>query len=307
MKKIMKLIYIIPLALAFITNSLALSSINKYIIVPIDLKIGYKKPYTIPSLKVSISHKTIPLMIDTGFGSKHDFVLSNTIAKRLKLIYTGKKECSLSQSGKTCREEVIIPNLKIGGRTFKSLTGLISHGDWGGAQFYKNFRKTSAYENGVVTLEFLKRFNVLFDYKHNAIKLYPINADPPKTVKEWKRISFMLSGGNITTSIKVKQSTIMFVWDTGYLPSQLQPKKLPISKYRDCPIGVYRFFKFKRSIKCFYTKDNKLINHVIPRAVFVVKSLGMPKNIPIAGFVGSNYFYHHKIFMDFKSRTMYVN
>lgn len=293
------------LTIAFISGTKASSTLDK-LTAPVELTTGFDAPYAIASMNIEIKNTKIPLLIDTGFGANADMVLSGKLAKKLVLHYTGKSNCSLSQSGKDCFDEVIIPSVTIQNHKFHNLVGLVSHGEWGGAQYYKNFNKTIAYNNGIITLKFLKRFNIFFDYKKNLVLLYNINTEPAEIINHWHKIRFDVRNGNIVTSIKFNNHNLDLIWDTAYLPSQLKQTLFNKSKIKSCPNEVYNFFAFSKNIKCFYSKNRPGVNNLMPGAIFVIKDIGVPDFVPIDGFVGGDYVYSHRIFVDFKSNFIFV-
>lgn len=302
---IKKILFLSTLLITLISSAFASTTFDK-LTLPIDLTTGFDIPYAIPAVNLTIENTQIPLLLDTGFGSNADLVISDKLAKRLNLHYTGKKDCSLSQSGKDCFDEVIIPSVKLQNQVFHNLVGFVSHGEWGGAQYYKNFKKTIAYDNGVITLKFLKQFNILLDYKNNVVELYDINTRPYEILNRWDKIKFNIVKGNIVSPLNFKNHKVNLIWDTAFLPSQLKKSLFGQTETEQCPSNMYGFFDFNKHTKCFYSKNYPIVSSLIPNAVFAVKDIGVPDFVPIDGFVGSDYIYDHVIFFDFKSSFIFI-
>ena len=133
---------------------------------------GFNKPFIIPDTITVINGHKIPLMIDLGASmGDADIILKKKAAKQLGIKGHAPKICAYSQSGITCYLTTSIQTIKIGNKTYYNLKALIALKDWGGATFYKNIKKGNSYKNGVITLSFLKKFNVLFDFNHHIMVL----------------------------------------------------------------------------------------------------------------------------------------
>ncbi len=82
--------------------------------IPLSFNTGNPSPYGLPSTKISIQGKTLPVIFDTGY-SKGSIALTAKGLKGLKVKYTGSETCSMTMTEKVCSKDFIIPKVTIGG------------------------------------------------------------------------------------------------------------------------------------------------------------------------------------------------
>lgn len=301
MKKMMTIL----LVLFYHTVSFARHSFS----VPIELNTGYAEPFAIASFKIKIGALEFPLLVDTGFASDHDFVLSKALADKLNLKYTGKQECRMSQSGKTCFEEAFLPSFQLEDQTFSSSSVLVFDQEWGGAQFLKNFNKSDAYKNGVVTLGFLKKFNLIFDYNNKKIIFYDKNNfEIKRDVSSWSKIKFDLESGNIETSFQYADKIAKFVWDTALIPSCIKKDLVRFSEpLVQCNDKIYFDLGLSKDELCINSKYFKINNSdFMTHELVVLDKSYLPNEIPLDGFIGSDFINTHTVYIDFKSNILFI-
>lgn len=198
--------------------------------------------------------------------------------------------------GKTCYLPTTIEQLQLGAVILKNVKALIALRDWSGATKYKNWTKGKSYKNGVITLGFLSKYNVLFDLPNNILTLYD-KTIVPSSVMQWNNLSFILQEGvGVTTPESFDGKVQNIIWDSALTPSIINPAKIDNTKIYSCPS---QYSVFARQAKC-YTSTGSLAT------AFWAHDLGLPPQAPIDGVIGSNYFFAHQVFVDFGKRRLYL-
>lgn len=266
-------------------------------IVKISSDTGFNKPFIIPhAVTILNGHKT-PLMIDLGASMGDvDIILKKKAAHRLGIKGHAPKTCAYSQSGITCYLTTSIENIKIGNRTYHNLKGLIALKDWGGATFYKNIKKGKSYKNGVITLAFLKKFNVFFNFNNHTMVLLNKNEFPPQYIYQHTPMPFTINNG-VNTTLSINDQKLHLIWDTALMPSILDNTKIPPSKTTRCST---KYDAFSKAPQCLSLNTTQLQNR------FMVCNTKLPPQAKIDGVVGSDYFYTHKVFIDFTNYLIYT-
>jgi hypothetical protein len=277
------------------------ASVNKTVL-PLSFGSGFKKPNISLAIPVEINGKTIPLIFDMGAYS--NIIISADVIKDVKIHYTGKKIRGLSPLGIFYSRQFVLPILKIGDFTLHDIVGKITTKKWAGEKYWKfdNF-KTLALKNGVVGLSVWKRFNVLVDFRRYRITLYKKGTYPNINFAKWIKVPFQTKYGFIGTNSKIDGVKVRLTWDTAHIPSQIKPFAALKNQSYSCP---KEFNLMSDNLKCFTSTNFISSNKKLPNTTFLFKDLGLPKFVPIDGFIGTNYFFENEVFFDFKNNVMYI-
>jgi hypothetical protein len=163
--------------------------------------------------------------------------------------------------------------------------------------------KTQSLKNGVIGLAFLQRFNLLINYPEKQVVLYKQEVVPAINLKSWIRIPFSTKNGFIETDASIDRVKLRLAWDTGFAPSRLKPFNQFKKHIEVCPSN---YDIFGKSLVCYTSRQISMSNVKIPNTVFLYTDLNLPNFVPIDGFIGTNFYYKHAVFFDFKNHVMYI-
>lgn len=292
----------IVFTICFLLTSISFASVNKTVL-PLSFGSGFKKPNVSLAIPVKIGKKTIPLIFDMGASS--NFIISADALKGIKFHDTGKKSRGVSPLGVFVDKQIRLPLIKIGDFTLHNVEGEMTTKKWAGEKYwkFKNF-KIPALKNGVIGLSIWKRFNVLVDFKGHRVTLYKKGVYPNVDFTKWIKIPFQTKYDFIGTNSIIDGIKVRLTWDTAHIPSQIKPFAALKSKSHSCS---KEFNLMADNLKCFKSTNFITSNKKLPNTTFLFKDLGLPKFVPIDGFVGTNYFFKNEVFFDFKNNVMYIH
>lgn len=266
--------------------------------MPLRFDSGNISPYGMVSTQIKINGKIFPLLVDTG-ASKISLALKKKVIDAISVDYTGEKTCFDSISGQHCYPNLVVKEVSLGHITMHNVNGISIDEVWGGID---PIEQAGAFENGLIGLELLTQFNVLFNYPDSSITLLPhgqfsneINSN------KFKKIPFTLQGG-ILTKMKINQQEVHLIWDTGAIPSILNHGKFDNMKLTPCPLNLPYAGHDCQIIKI--DDFSTLSDHSLGETWFMVDNL--PKNIHFDGLIGDNFFREHLVFFDFKNHQIYI-
>lgn len=169
---------------------------------------------------------------------------------------------------------------------------------WGGHN--EGFIPSEASRDGVIGLKFLEKFNVLLDFPKNKVILFQQGHKPGFDLSKWTAIAFT---GNLRTQLVVNGKSMIFLWDTGSIPSVMKatsakdfslvlcPSNTPCAKLPNC----------QRTITQQFTNS---AGQALPESWFLVEDI--PSYAPFDGLIGSNFYTHHQVYLGFGQHTIYV-
>jgi hypothetical protein len=256
--------------------------------LPIEFSQGLASTY------IYIENKKIPLLLDSG-ASKYSIVLSRSVLNGLKVKYAGTESCSNTIDGKICMKDFLIPTVKVGSLILHNVRGSELQQLWGGQ---KGFIETQAARNGLIGLNFLKKFNIFLNYRNHRIiftkdKTHPANFD----FRNCSRIDFKFDKG-LLANITMANKKLKLIIDTGSNLSYLMPGKSPQSSL---PCNN----KYAKEIdNCHYmkTKVFNSFHNYIGKETFYISNMQMPFD----GIIGATFIQHHDIFIDSYNRFIYI-
>ncbi len=185
----------------------------------------------------------------------------------------------------------IIPSVKVGNFLLRNVPGEELKKLWGGST--EGFIETPAAKNGVIGLEFLRKYNILLDYKNHEItyfqhQTYPKNLNlaschPVKTdfVRGVVANYFFNNKNNIMVlDTGSNLSIIKSNADKVFYPCEAEHD----NDFKNCRVNKVSLFPNQKS-EDFYVQD---------------------LNLPFDGIIGSAYIQNHKIFIDADKKVIYL-
>ena len=196
-------------------------------------KIPFKLRSQLPTVKVNIGGKSIPLFIDLGGFSP--IALTKGALRQVTVNYTGISDKWKDSTG-TIHESprYVAPNVMIAGTAFGDLQG-------SGTSFPES--PDEADPKGYIGLGLLKDYLLVFDYKLRMLRLYP-SGDPRVIVAECGSQHFPIQvvNGVVQSTIDTEKGKLIFQWDTGSSRSLIRPSAIgesgiPLRSFRSFQIG----------------------------------------------------------------------
>ncbi len=287
------------LLFSFFLLSQTVLSFAQTVTLPLNLDNGLLVPYGLPSIKVQIQGQTIPLLLDTG--SADGIVLSKNIIDRLKVNWTGKQRCSMTQSGKRCFATFFIPTLKLGSFILHDVQGSEITKEWGNWP-YQTFHKTAAFNNGIVGLAVLRQFNLLIDEPRKRLVLISLSdTQHLYNTQDWLELPIQFAHQvNLFTPINYEGKTEQLAWDTAFIPAML--KSEPRWKQAAAPCSFQAELTDPKA-KCVTVKHFTNQKYDFPATEFLL--LDFP-GFPFAGIVGATFFQQHVVLFNFERQKILV-
>ena len=254
---------------------------------------------SLPVVIVEVSGKKIPLVLDTGYVNGTIALTRHALTHGIYVEYTGVDPCSYSMTGKDCRREIFIPEVKVGDQIFNNVKGEYLEEIWGlheGRVFQSDLVKT-----GVLGLEFLRKFGVLFDYQKNQIVLTNNNAKPSGyDMSSWITIPFT---NNLVTTLTLNGKKMKFLWDTGCAGgySVVNKKKVKHQPLEHCK----RISQVDGKPCMTFTATPSYRSQKLSAISFI--TLDLPKQFPFDGLICSDFFLKNRVFIDFAAKQLLIS
>ena len=215
-------------------TALLLSAHSAFAAVPEVLtKIPFELRSQLPTAKISVGGKAIPLFID--LGGYLPISLTKGALRQVTVNYTGTSDKWKDSTG-TIHESkrFVAPNVVIAGTSF---------GDVQGAESLFPESPDAADPKGYIGFGLLKKYLLVFDYVLGVLRLYP-SGDPTAIEAECGSQHFPIQvvDGVVQTVIDTDKGKLIFQWDTGSTrnvirPSSIGEKGTPLRPFRSFQIG----------------------------------------------------------------------
>ncbi len=264
--------------------------------IPLEFNTGNPAPYGLPSTVITIQGKTFPMIVDTG--AKHSAItLTKYALQNIHVKFTGEQKCFKALDGRHCQNIFVIPEVRIGDFVVKNVKGSLMTKLWGGGD--SGFKETEASRNGVIGYQLLSKFNLLLDYPHSKAILTKLNNPIGYDVNQWIAVPF---NGHLQSHLIVNNKPVIFVWDTGAVPSGIK-KSI-----------VTSFPKIQCSDEAPYNKNNCVrietysfktdAGNILPKTWFELSDI--PSWAPFDGLIGSNFYKEHLVYFNFDKKFIYI-
>ena len=284
--KIMKYIVLVAIVFLYCFSGFCLDgfSINTENFIKEEIPLSFVSG-GLPIVEVNIEDKIYHLVLDTGADSI-TMAFTPAALKSISTQYIDSRKKSVDISGKIYQKRQFkIPSLSIGKIKISNLIA---------EEELRNFVPS----DGIVGNQFLKHFNIYFDYQNLKVVLYSKDAYPQEfDLKKWQEIPFEHNEIGIILRGKFSHNKkeLMFCLDTamcsiinGKSHGLLRPQKIP------------RLFNKKKA----YEVDSFYIEGIdFGPMSFMTLDFKEP---PIDGFLGHNFFSCYKVFIDFDRKVLFI-
>lgn len=234
--------------------------------IPFELRSG------LPTVKVTIGDKVIPLFIDLGGYSPIALTYAALLNAPVK--YSGVSDKWKDATGAIHESKrFAAPNVTIAGTSF---------GDLQGGEFSFPEGRDEADPKGYIGFGILKNYLLVFDYPANMLRLYP-SGDLRAMAAECgdKQFPLQVANGVLQTVIDTNKGKLIFQWDTGSTLSILRPS------------SISEPGKYLQSFNKFMIGERQFAP-----MVFELREFGAPA---VDGVLGTDFFQSRVICLDVKT------
>ena len=196
-------------------------------------KIPFELRGQLPTAKITVGGKVIPLFID--LGGYLPIALTQGALRQATVNYTGTSDKWKDSTGAIHESKrFVAPDVTIAGASF---------GDLQGAEFSFQEGPDAADPKGYIGFGLLKNYLLVFDYKMSMLRLYR-SGDSGAITAECGSQQFPIEvvNGVVQSTIDTEKGKLIFQWDTGSSRSILRPSAIgeagiPLRSFRNFQVG----------------------------------------------------------------------
>jgi len=234
------------------------------------------RDFDLPFTEVTIANQKFLLLIDTGCSAT--ISLNERLTQKLPLIYTGNKISFYRPNGTIYHsKEIVIPEIVFGEISCQNVAGR-EDGKW--------LEETSLSKQGILGLNFLQNYHVIFDLGNNKLIL----SKSEETIRQldyplekWTSHPFSLTNVGIVLEGEINQHPCKFVLDSGSSHTVLKRSFLTNNKITEA-----------NSVDICGTKiKNPLL-------------LELQEPSQVDGVIGNNFFSSHKLYFNFEKNLLLI-
>ena len=184
----------------------------------------------------------------------------------------------------------------VGGAELGPVEGLVNY-QWGLS--VGDEAAPSVTKKGVIGFKALSAKNILFDFPHNALVLFDRHEGGSPDVAGWEKTPFEYDARGVIVKIQVDGIDAALSLDTAATNSMIKRNALLFSKHKSRCAKKEAAEQFCGILNL----EAKANGASLGRMQFAVVQMG---DIPFDGLIGSEFFNSHRVFVDFDSKTLYV-